>query len=53
MAAVNQADPTSLIEDFSNARLNFLRALNTWSTFGRGWERRVNEVKEESLRMLG
>jgi lysozyme family protein len=53
MAAVNQADPTSLIEDFSNARLNFLRALNTWSTFGRGWERRVNEVKVESLRMLG
>ena len=53
MAAVNQADPTSLIEDFSNARLNFLRALNTWSTFGRGWERRVNEVKAESLRMLG
>jgi lysozyme family protein len=53
MAAVNQAVPTSLIEDFCDARLNFLRALNTWPTFGRGWERRVNEVKEEALRMLG
>ena len=53
MAAVNQAVPTSLIEDFSNARLNFLRALNTWPTFGKGWERRVNEVEAESLRMLG
>ena len=53
MAAVNQAVPTSLIEDFCEARLNFLRALNTWSTFGKGWERRVNEVKEEALKMLG
>jgi len=53
MAAVSQAVPTSLIEDFSNARLNFLRALNTWPTFGRGWERRVNEVKKEALRILG
>lgn len=53
MAAVKQADPTSLIEDFCDARLNFLRALPTWSTFGKGWERRVNEVKEEALRMLG
>jgi len=53
MAAVNKTDPISLIEDFSNARLNFLQALNTWSTFGKGWERRVNEVEAESLRMLG
>jgi len=53
MAAVKQTAPTTLIEDFSDARLNFLRALNTWPTFGRGWERRVNEVKEEALRMVG
>ena len=53
MAAVKQAVPTSLIEDFCDARLNFLRALSTWPTFGKGWERRVNEVKEEALRMLG
>jgi lysozyme family protein len=53
MAAVNQADPTNLIEDFCNARLQFLKSLNTWPTFGKGWERRVNEVKVESLRMLG
>jgi lysozyme family protein len=53
MAAVNKAVPASLIEDFSNARLQFLKALNTWPTFGKGWERRVDEVKAESLRMLG
>jgi lysozyme family protein len=53
MAAVNQADPTSLIEDFSNARLQFLKSLKTFPVFGKGWERRVNEVEAESLRMLG
>jgi lysozyme family protein len=53
MAAVNQAVPTNLIEDFSNARLQFLKSLKTFPVFGKGWERRVNEVKEESLRMLG
>ena len=49
MAAVKQA--TGLIEDFCDARLRFLQTLSTWPTFGRGWERRVNEVKEESLKM--
>jgi len=53
MAAVNQAVPTNLIEDFSNARLQFLKSLKTFPVFGKGWERRVNEVKAESLRMLG
>ena len=53
MAAVNQAVPTSLIEDFSNARLQFLKSLKTFPVFGKGWERRVNEVEAESLRMLG
>jgi len=53
MAAVNQAVPTSLIEEFSNARLQFLKSLKTFPVFGKGWERRVNEVEAESLRMLG
>jgi lysozyme family protein len=51
MAAVKQVATTGLIEDFCDARLNFLRTLSTWPTFGKGWERRVNEVKEESLKM--
>ena len=53
MAAVNQAVPTNLIEDFSNARLQFLKSLKTWPIFGKGWENRVNEVKASALKMLG
>ena len=52
MAAVKAvAGPKKLIEDYSNERLEFLMSLPTFSTFGRGWTRRVNEVKAEALRM--
>lgn len=41
-----------LIEDYCNERLEFLISLPTFNTFGRGWTRRVNEVKDEALRMV-
>jgi lysozyme family protein len=43
----------SLIEEIHDERLNFLKGLKTWPVFGRGWERRVKEVKEKSLVMSG
>lgn len=42
--AANRAadlDEVKLIEDYCNKRMRFLRSLRTWSTFGRGWKRRV------------
>jgi len=52
LAAVNKVeDAKKLIEDYSNERLEFLMSLPTFDTFGRGWTRRVNEVKDEALRM--
>ena len=42
-----------LIAKYSDTRLQFLKSLKTWSTFGKGWERRVNEVEEKALKMLG
>jgi len=53
LAAVKTHNPAELIENLCDKRLNFLQSLSTFVTFGRGWERRVNEVKAESLRMLG
>lgn len=35
-----------LIEDYQALRLSFLKSLPTWDTFGRGWDRRVAEVKQ-------
>lgn len=56
MAAVLQFNGDSLktiIEEVCDKRLEFLKSLKTWSVFGRGWERRVNDVKAKSLAMLG
>lgn len=46
LAAVTNADLEKLIDDYSAARLNFMRRLSGWGEFGKGWERRVNEVAE-------
>jgi lysozyme family protein len=54
-AAVKEAekDPAKLIELYCAKRLEFLQSLKTFETFGKGWSRRVAEVKEEALKMLG
>jgi lysozyme family protein len=55
LAAVNKAeeDPTRLIELYCAKRLEFLQSLKTFETFGKGWSRRVAEVKDKALKMLG
>lgn len=54
LAAVKKAeeDPARLIEIYSAKRLEFLQALPTFATFGKGWSRRVSEVKEKALAMI-
>ena len=46
-----QEDPARLIELYCAKRLEFLESLKTFATFGKGWSRRVNEVKADSLAM--
>jgi len=55
LAAVKEAeaDPTTLIEQYCAKRLEFLQSLKTWPVFGKGWERRVKEVQDDALKMLG
>lgn len=55
LAAVKKAeeDPVRLIEMYCAKRLDFLQSLKTFEVFGKGWSRRVAEVKEKSLKMLG
>ena len=55
MAAVKKAeeDPARLIEMYCAKRLEFLQSLKTFETFGKGWSRRVQEVKDKALKMLG
>ena len=45
-------DPRTLINNICDERLAFLQGLRTWRTFGRGWSRRVAEVRRDALAMV-
>jgi lysozyme family protein len=44
-------DDATTIERMCDARMQFLRGLKTWPTFGKGWTSRVDGVRREALRM--
>jgi len=44
-------NPQMLIDKYSAIRLEFLKGRSTWPTFGKGWERRVEEVRVTALKM--
>ena len=46
-----EENPTRLIELFSAKRLEFMQSLKAFPTFGKGWSRRVAEVKADALAM--
>ena len=46
-------NPQMLIDKYSANRLAFLQRIATWPTFGKGWERRVEEVRVTALKMCG
>lgn len=46
LAAVEAADLEQTIENYLNLRLAFMKSLSTWKTFGRGWQRRIDENRE-------
>lgn len=51
LAKVAAHDPKTIIDDMLDRRLRFLQSLRIWRTFGRGWRRRVEGVRETALRM--
>lgn len=52
MGRVADMKSTDIIEKYQATRLAFMQSLPTWDTFGRGWGRRVTEVKEAALKMV-
>lgn len=52
LAAVKAVDPVALISKYADKRLQFWQSLPTFDTFGKGWTRRGNEVKEAALKMV-
>jgi len=51
LTAIKAKDAKQLINDYCAHRLNYLKALPTWGTFGKGWERRVKEVNQKGLEL--
>ena len=45
IAAAAGADTSELIDRICDERLAFLQGLRTWSVFGKGWGRRVRDVR--------
>lgn len=50
--AATQHDPAHIINALVDHRLAFLRSLNTFATFGKGWTARCVEVRAKALGMV-
>ena len=49
LANVAAHDADSLVNAYCDVRLNFLKSLKTFDTFGKGWSRRVEGVRQTAL----
>jgi lysozyme family protein len=52
LAKVAAMDAEDIVEKYQETRLAFMQSLPTWDTFGKGWGRRVTEVKDAALKMV-
>ncbi|MDO5706547.1 MAG: putative peptidoglycan-binding domain-containing protein [Paracoccus sp. (in: a-proteobacteria)] len=53
LSAVRSRDSVSVIKAICATRMGFLRGLGTWTTFGRGWSRRVASIEARGVQMAG
>ena len=51
MGAIRECDPEQMVDALCDMRLDFLKRLPTFETFGKGWSRRVAEVKDKASGM--
>src|SRR4029077_4943200 len=51
LAAARERGARALIGGICDERMRFLQSLKTWPVFGRGWSRRVAEVRTAALAM--
>jgi lysozyme family protein len=49
--AIKACDPGQTVQALCDMRLDFLKRLPTFETFGKGWSRRVAEVKDKASGM--
>lgn len=52
LGAVNGLPAAAIVDGVCDRRMAFLRSLSHWSTFGRGWTRRVSDVRAVARQMI-
>jgi lysozyme family protein len=51
LEALEKCYPADTVDELCHMRMDFLKGLNTFDTFGKGWTSRVNDVKAKALDM--
>ena len=51
LEAIKACNPEETIDAFCDMRLDFLKGLSTFGTFGKGWTTRVSDVKAKATEM--
>ncbi|WP_312356711.1 glycosyl hydrolase 108 family protein [Agrobacterium sp.] len=51
VASAAAADPVKTVKAICARRLSFVQSLKTWSTFGKGWSRRIAGVEANATKM--
>ena len=49
--AIQKCDAEDTVDELCNMRMDFLKGLGTFETFGKGWTVRVNDVKAKATEM--
>lgn len=52
LSATRSKDPAAVIDQLCDDRLAFMRSLRIWPTFGKGWRRRVDDVRAAAKAMI-
>jgi lysozyme family protein len=50
---IDQKKPEDIVDLYSKRKTSFYESLPTFSTFGKGWLKRVEDVKFNALKMIG
>ena len=53
MQLIAQKDPKDVVQAYSDRKTSFYESLSTFAEFGKGWLKRVEDVKFNALNMIG
>ena len=53
LAATRVKNPVTVVKGVCDRRLGFVQSLSTWSVFGKGWGRRIGEIKATGMAWAG